>query len=308
MIIESLELKDYRNYENLDIKLSSGVNIFYGDNAQGKTNILESIYLATTSKSHRGSKDKDIIRFGAGESHIKLMIKKMDASVRLDMHIKKNKAKGVAINGIPIRKLSELFGTCNVVFFSPEDLNIIKRSPKERRNFVDMELCQLNKVYVSALVTYNKVLDQRNKLLKEIGFKSGLEDTLDIWDMQLVKYGKDLIAYREAFIKELNDRLRVNKEEVGISLEELDRGLQQGEDNESSDTNSEREAVQVSGGDGNNKGRKTGDDAIKFNLDGQEVTMSKTDVEKDKEMSKGAFLKSYDVNDNNEEYVEYKEN
>ncbi len=205
MIIESLELKDYRNYENLDIKLSSGVNIFYGDNAQGKTNILESIYIATTSKSHRGSKDKDIIRFGAGESHIKLMIKKMDASVRLDMHIKKNKAKGVAINGIPIRKLSELFGTCNVVFFSPEDLNIIKRSPKERRNFVDMELCQLNKVYVSALVTYNKVLDQRNKLLKEIGFKPGLEDTLDIWDMQLVKYGADLIVYREEFIKKLNE-------------------------------------------------------------------------------------------------------
>ena len=163
MIIESLELKDYRNYENLNIKLSTGVNIFYGDNAQGKTNILESIYLATTSKSHRGSKDKDIIRFNAGESHIKLMIKRMDASVRMDMHIKKNKAKGVAINGIPIRKLSELFGTCNVVFFSPEDLNIIKRSPKERRNFVDMELCQLNKVYVSTLVTYNKVLEQRNK-------------------------------------------------------------------------------------------------------------------------------------------------
>lgn len=111
----------------------------------------------------------------------------------------------MAINGIPIRKLSELFGTCNVVFFSPEDLNIIKRSPKERRNFVDMELCQLNKVYVSTLVTYNNVLDQRNKLLKEIGFKSGLEDTLDIWDMQLVKYGADLIAYREEFIKKLNE-------------------------------------------------------------------------------------------------------
>ena len=205
MIIESLELKDYRNYESLNIQLSSGVNIFYGDNAQGKTNILESIYLATTSKSHRGTKDKDIIRFGSNESHIKLMIEKNSSSVRLDMHLKKSKSKGVAINGIPIRKLSELFGTCNVVFFSPEDLNIIKRSPKERRNFVDMELCQLNKLYVSTLVTYNKVLDQRNKLLKEIGFKSGVEDTLDIWDMQLVKYGKDLIAYREAFIKELNE-------------------------------------------------------------------------------------------------------
>ena len=113
---------------------------------------------------------------------------------------------------------------------------------------------------------------------------------------------------KENFIKELNDRLRVSKEEVGISLDELDKGLQQGEDNESSNTNSEREAVQVPGEDGDNKGRKTGDDAIKFKLDGQEVTMSKTNVEKDKEMSKGVFLKSYDVNDNNEEYVEYNEN
>lgn len=113
---------------------------------------------------------------------------------------------------------------------------------------------------------------------------------------------------KENFIKELNDRLRVNKEEVGRSLDELDRGLQQDETDESSDTNSEREAVQVSGENRGNKGRKAGDDAIKFNLNGQEVTMSKTDIEKDKEMHKGAFLKSYDVNNSNEEYVEYKEN
>ena len=113
---------------------------------------------------------------------------------------------------------------------------------------------------------------------------------------------------KENFIKELNDRLRVNKEEVGRSLDELDKGLQQGETNESSDTNSEREAVQVSGEDGDNKGRGTSEDAIKFELDGQEVTMSNAEIEKDKEMSKGAFLKSYDVNDNKEEYVEYKEN
>lgn len=113
---------------------------------------------------------------------------------------------------------------------------------------------------------------------------------------------------KENFIKELNDRLRVNKEEVGRSLDELDKGLQQCETNKSPDTNSEREAVQVPGEDGDNKGREAGDDAIKFNLNGQEVTMSKTDVKKDKEMSKGAFLKSYDVNDNKEEYVEYKEN
>lgn len=112
---------------------------------------------------------------------------------------------------------------------------------------------------------------------------------------------------KENFIKELNDRLRVNKEEVGRSLDELDRGLQQEKTTETS-TNSEPEGIQTSGESRSDKERETGDDAIKFNLNGQEVTMSKTDVEKDKEMSKGAFLKSYDINDNKEEYVEYKEN
>jgi len=205
MIIKSLALNDFRNIQDMNIEFDKGLNIIYGDNAQGKTNILESIYVAGTTRSHKGSKDKEMIRIGEDEAHIRLILEKDDLDRKIDMHLKKSKSKGVAINGIPIRKLSELFGTCNVVFFSPEDLNIIKRSPKERRNFVDMELCQLNKLYVSTLVTYNKVLDQRNKLLKEIGFKSGVEDTLDIWDMQLVKYGKDLIAYREAFIKELNE-------------------------------------------------------------------------------------------------------
>lgn len=112
---------------------------------------------------------------------------------------------------------------------------------------------------------------------------------------------------KENFIKELNDRLRVNKEEVGRSLEELDKGIQQEKTTETS-TNSEPEGIQTSGESRSDKERETGDDAIKFNLNGQEVTMSKTDVEKDKEMSKGAFLKSYDINDNKEEYVEYKEN
>lgn len=112
---------------------------------------------------------------------------------------------------------------------------------------------------------------------------------------------------KENFIKELNDRLRVNKEEVGRSLEELDKGIQQEKTTETS-TNSEPEGIQTSGESRSDKERETGDDAIKFNLNGQEVTMSKTDVEKDKEMHKGAFLKSYDVNNSNEEYVEYKEN
>ena len=146
MIIESIELQNYRNYEKLHMDFSPGTNILYGDNAQGKTNILEAVYVCCTTKSHRGSKDKEIIRFSQDESHIKLNVRKQDVPYRIDMHLKKNKTKGVAVNGVPIRKASELFGIVNVVFFSPEDLNIIKNGPAERRRFIDLELCQLNKL------------------------------------------------------------------------------------------------------------------------------------------------------------------
>ena len=205
MIIESIKLKNYRNYENLQLELSPGTNIFYGDNAQGKTNILESVYVCCTTKSHKGSKDKEMIRFGEDEAHIKLTVRKQDVPYRIDMHLKKNKAKGIAINGIPIRKASELFGIVNVVFFSPEDLNIIKNGPAERRRFLDLELCQLNKLYVHGLIQYNRVVTQRNKLLKELSFHPEYEETLDIWDLQLAQYGRQVIEYRTDFVKQLNE-------------------------------------------------------------------------------------------------------
>ena len=205
MIIESLELKNYRNYDELHMQFSPGTNILYGNNAQGKTNILESIYVCSTTKSHRGSKDREMIHFGEDESHIKMTVRKNDVPYRIDMHLKKNKTKGVAINGIPIRKASELFGIVNVVFFSPEDLNLIKNGPAERRKFIDLELCQLNKLYVHSLVSYNRVLMQRNKLLKELFFHPEYEETLDVWDMQLAQYGREIIRYREEFIAQLNE-------------------------------------------------------------------------------------------------------
>ena len=111
------------------MNFASGTNLLYGDNAQGKTNILEAVYVCSTTKSHRGSKDKEIIRFGADESHIKMMVRRDGIPYRIDMHLKKNKAKGVAVNGVPIKKASELFGIVNVIFFSPEDLNIIRTDP-----------------------------------------------------------------------------------------------------------------------------------------------------------------------------------
>lgn len=204
MYIESVQLKNFRNYESLELKFDKGTNIFYGDNAQGKTNVLEAVYLCGTTKSHRGSKDKEIIRFQEEESHIRMIVCKDSISYKIDMHLKKNKAKGVAVNGIPIRKAKELFGIVNLVFFSPEDLNIIKSGPGERRRFLDMELCQLDKLYVTDLISYNRIVNQRNKLLKDLSFRPGLKDTLDVWDMQMVQYGRNLIEKRKRFVEELN--------------------------------------------------------------------------------------------------------
>lgn len=205
MFIESLELQNFRNYETLSMKFDRGTNILFGDNAQGKTNILEAVYLGGTTKSHRGSKDREMIRFDQDEAHIRMQVKREAVSCRIDMHLKKNKSKGIAINGVPIRKASELFGAVNMVFFSPEDLQIIKEGPGERRRFVDLELCQLSKVYLNQLTNYNKILNQRNKLLKDLAFMPDLMPTLEVWDEQLLNYGSQLIAAREEFVEQLNE-------------------------------------------------------------------------------------------------------
>ena len=142
MIIKSLELKNFRNYESLGIAFDAGTNILYGDNAQGKTNVLESLYVSGTTKSHKGSKDREMIRFDAEEAHIRTVVEKNGVDNRIDIHLKKNSAKGIAVNGIPIRKAGELFGILNLVVFSPEDLNIIKDGPAGRRRFMDMDAVQ----------------------------------------------------------------------------------------------------------------------------------------------------------------------
>lgn len=226
MIVKQIELHNFRNYEGLCLPLSDQVNIFYGDNAQGKTNILESIYVCSTTKSHKGSKDRDMIKLGEEEAHIRMTLEKKGVPHKIDMHLKKNKTKGVAIDGIPIRKSSELFGMMNVVFFSPEDLSMIKNGPGERRRFMDLELCQLNKLYLYYLSNYNKILVQRNNLLKQIGFQPSLKETLDVWDQQLAEYGTKIIESRAVFLQEMNElveeihaTLSGGKEILSISYE-----------------------------------------------------------------------------------------
>ena len=226
MIIKSIDLKNFRNYEIEHIDFDEGTNIFYGDNAQGKTNILEAVYISGTGKSHKGSKDFELINFEYEESHIKTIISRRNIDYRIDMHIKKNKAKGIAVNGIPVKKTLDLYGIVNIIFFSPEDLNIIKNGPAGRRKFMDMELCQLNRLYGNNLVNYNKSLDQRNRLLKDIYFRDDIKDTLDIWDGQLVKYGIEIIRARRNFINKINsiiydihEKLSGGKEKLTISYE-----------------------------------------------------------------------------------------
>jgi len=203
VVIKSLELKNYRNYKALSIEPSPGTNIFYGDNAQGKTNILEAVYVCATTKSHRGSRDKELIRFDADDAHICMQVEKNHVLHKIDMHLKRNKVKGIAVDGIVIKKYAQLFGVVNVVLFSPEDLGIIKNGPADRRRFTDMELCQLNKLYMHYLTNYNKAIVQRNNLLKQIGADPSLRDTLDIWDAQLERFGRELILERTNFIERI---------------------------------------------------------------------------------------------------------
>ncbi len=204
MVIKSISLQNYRNYRELSLEFDSDTNIFYGGNAQGKTNILEAIYVSGTTRSHRNAKDRELIRFMEEEAHICTRIEKQGSLHKIDIHLKKNKTKGIAIDGIPIKKASELFGIIYFVFFSPEDLSIIKNGPSERRRFLDIELCQLDKVYLYNLASYNRVLLQRNRLLKDFSLHPDYQEVLEVLDEQLLQYGKQIIRRRGDFVEELN--------------------------------------------------------------------------------------------------------
>lgn len=226
MFIKSIQLDGYRNYKNTTVYFDKGTNILYGDNAQGKTNILESIFMCATTKSHKGTKDKEIIGFDENEAHVTMYLDKSSDEYKIDMLLRKDKSKIVAVNGSKIKKATEVLGILNVVLFSPEDLGIIKNGPSERRRFIDMELCQLDSIYLYNLSKYNKIIDQRNKLIKDSYMNRDLIETLNIWDHQLVSYGIPIIEKRKKFIEDLNliigevhSKLTNGKEELIINYE-----------------------------------------------------------------------------------------
>ena len=220
MKIKSIELNNFRNYEVANIEFDKNINILYGDNAQGKTNLLEACYYSAISKSFKSNKDKEIIRFGQDYLSIKTIIDKNDREYAIDISINNNK-KTIKVDNVKINKTSDLLGLLNVILFSPEDLNIIKNGPSERRRFFDNEISQIDRIYLSDLINYNKVLNNRNKLLRDIAFDNSIKDTLDVWDMQLVEYGKKIIKRRREFIDELKYYVKDKHFKISGGKEEL---------------------------------------------------------------------------------------
>lgn len=224
MVIKTLSLKDFRNYEAELFEFSEGVNVLYGNNGQGKTNVLEAISLACTTKSHRKARDEEIIQFGKDESHITLGMVKREIDVRIDMHLRRKMKKAVSINSQLIRRSSELLGLANIVFFSPEDLNLVKNGPSERRRFIDLEACQLDRLYMDDLINYNKCLLQRNHLLKNTRM-SHIDDTvsasLDVWDDKMSRHAIGLINSREKFVQQLNEIINPIHKSLTGSNEEI---------------------------------------------------------------------------------------
>lgn len=222
MYICKLLLKNFRNIKNLNIELSKGINIFYGNNAQGKTNILEAIYFSSIGRSHRTHIDKELINFDEKNAYIQILVKNKEIKEKIDIHIRKDNKKGIAINNIPIKKLGELFGILHIVMFSPEDLQLVKSGPSERRKFMDIELCQISNIYYYNIQQYYKILKQRNNLLKSIQKNNKMKDSIFIWDEQLIEYGTKVIKYRKKFIENVKIYSSNIHKKITNNIEDLD--------------------------------------------------------------------------------------
>lgn len=210
MFIKSIELKNFRNYDELTLSFNDKVNFIVGNNAQGKTNLLEGIYMSSIGKSFRTSKDSEMIGFGKDFCKIKVTAQKNLFLTDVEIIIRNDRGKSVKVDGVNISKTSDLLENIYIVIFSPEDLKIVKDEPEKRRRFIDRELCLIKPYYFDCLSSYRKVLLQRNTYLKE---KNIEKSVLDIWDTQLSSYGAKIISMRRDFIEKINEishRLHLN--------------------------------------------------------------------------------------------------
>ncbi len=210
MKVLNVTLKDYRNYDHASVEFSNGLNVIKGKNAQGKTNLLESIFFCAIGKSVRLNKDKDLIKWKKDVSKVQLVFDSDKGKKKIEIYIFKNQNKSIKINGVHISRMGELMGEFNAVYFSPDELKLVKNSPDERRRFMDIDLSQYNKNYFYNLNKYNKILAQRNKLLKTGG--NDIKETVSIWDDSLSKCGAYIIVKRMKLIETLKQHANtVNK-------------------------------------------------------------------------------------------------
>ena len=220
MYIEKIKLQNFRNYKELELDLNKNINIIYGNNAQGKTNILESIFLCSFGKSFRTTKEKEMIKFNEEKSLVEIFYQKKDRDGKIKIEI--GTKKQISVNGIKIKKLSELLGNINIVIFTPDDINILKGGPQNRRKFLDIMISQLKPNYMYNLNLYLKTLEQRNNYLRQI--KDEKSDLLDIWDEKLAEYAFNICKYREEFIKKIQNKIEkihqdITKEKEKIKIE-----------------------------------------------------------------------------------------
>jgi len=201
MIVKGIKAINFRNYLSLEVKLHPKLNIFVGENAQGKTNIIEMLYLSALGRSFRTSRDQEMIQFQKQQAYTKVELERVSGDVTIEIKLETAQRKKMKVNQNTLVKKGELLGNLNVVIFAPDDLAIIKEGPGVRRNFIDNEISQIYPKYYYTLNQYQRILQQRNTLLKE---NRGKKMDLEIWNDQLVKYGSLIIQYRRGFVKRIS--------------------------------------------------------------------------------------------------------
>lgn len=222
MQLTKLKLNNFRNYLENEINFHPFLNILVGDNAQGKTNILEAIYYLSTGKSHRTNKEQEMILWGEKDLNVKGWIDTKNGPLEISIIAKTGTRKLFKINGIDKKKIGHLLGNFNVVLFSPEDLYLIKGNPAARRKFLDEEISQVNPKYYYYLSQYQRIVFQRNELLKNLRSGKGDPDTLELWDQQLANIGSLIITKRIEVLKKLNPLARLMHRKITNGLENLE--------------------------------------------------------------------------------------
>ncbi len=222
MHVNNIRLINFRNYYSLNIDLNKKTNIFIGKNAQGKTNLLEAIYICATGRSFRTNRDKEIINFNKNEAYVGAQINIGNQEKFIEIKLEREKTKRIRVNKNELKNYKELYSGLNVVIFSPEDLKLVKGGPGERRNFLDMEISQIKPVYNFNINRYNKILFQRNNLLRSSKYGKDISSLLEIFDVQLAKIGTEIILERNKYIQELSKISNITHNKITLARENLE--------------------------------------------------------------------------------------